>query len=139
MITVNELIVQARTWIGVPFVHQGRSRYGVDCIGFVMTLMREVGGLPQDFAYSKNYARRPTFELFDFISQHFERSAATAPGLMVLIRWPNDQYASHLAILTGPTIIHCYERMRGVVEHSYRGSWRRDTHSLWKLPGIRYP
>jgi cell wall-associated NlpC family hydrolase len=138
MISVETLIAEARSWVGVPFRHQGRTRHGVDCAGFVVALMRSAGELPRTFRDVSNYSRRPNGELVDIVSQYCERSSAEAPGLLVLIRWPKDTQPSHIALLTGATLIHCYQRQRAVVEHSYRGTWRRDTHSFWKLPGVGY-
>lgn len=138
MIGAGRLLDEARSWVGVPFRHQGRTRHGVDCAGFVVALMRSAGELPADFQDVSSYARRPNGELLTLISRYCSRASKEVPGLLVLIRWPRDIQPSHVALLTGPTLIHCYERRRAVVEHSYRGSWRRDTHSLWRLPGVAY-
>lgn len=138
MIPAAALVTEARRWIGVPFQHQGRTQYGVDCAGFVVALMRSVGALPADFEDVHNYARRPNGELLTLVARHCTRAHLEAPGSLVLIRWPRDSQPSHAALLTGPTIIHCYQRQRAVIENSYRGPWRRDTHSLWRLPGVVY-
>lgn len=138
MIHVDALISEARTWIGVPFVHQGRSRHGVDCAGFIVAMMRSAGELPADFVDVRNYARRPNGELLQLVARHCARTHRECSGLLVLIRWPRDVEPSHVALLTGQTLIHCYQRQRAVVEHSYRGPWKRDAHSLWRLPGVIY-
>lgn len=138
MIAAGTLLDEARSWVGVPFQHQGRSRHGVDCAGFIVSLIRGAGGWPADFEDVSNYSRRPNGELLKLVARHCTRTTSESPGLLVLIRWPKEAQPSHVALLTGPTLIHCYERRRAVVEHSYRGSWRRDTHSLWKLPGVAY-
>lgn len=138
MISVAALIEEARTWVGVPFLHQGRTRLGVDCAGFLVALMQSAGELPPDFRDVRNYSRRPNGELQALVARHCVRVPIAASGLLVLIQWPGQTQPSHTALLTGPTLIHCYERRRAVVEHSYRGMWIRDTHSLWRLPGVAY-
>lgn len=138
MITVPALIEEARSWVGVPYLHQGRSRLGVDCAGFLVALMRGAGELPSDFRDVRNYGRRPNGELEALVARHCVRVPTAASGLLVLIQWRGHSRPSHTALLTGPTMIHCYERRRAVVEHSYRGMWIRDTHSLWRLPGVKY-
>lgn len=138
MIAASLLIDEARTWLGVPFRHQGRSRLGVDCAGFIVALMRSVGELPADFIDVTNYARRPSGELLMLVKSHCTRARIPVPGLLVLMRWRKEQQPSHVAVLVGDTLIHCYERHGEVVEHAYRGPWRRDTHSLWMLPGVSY-
>ena len=40
--TSDEVVREARTWVGVPFRHQGRSRSGVDCGGIIVVVLREL-------------------------------------------------------------------------------------------------
>ena len=132
-----ELITAARGWVGVPFVHQGRSRSGVDCVGYVISLMSDLGLLPADFAERTNYGRVPAdSELQRAAARYMVPVTAREPGAMALIRWPGTSLPSHVGILTGTTIIHAYQRARGVVEQSYGQPWLRLTHSLWRLPGV---
>lgn len=139
MIDVDQLIVEARTWLGVPFRHQGRSRTGVDCAGFLVELMRATGELPADYAEPANYARHPQRQLFEIVRRYcVPAGPKPLPGVLVLIRWMRSSHPSHVGLCVGDTIIHCYQRVGGVVEHGYRGSWVRLTHSLWRLPGVRY-
>jgi cell wall-associated NlpC family hydrolase len=138
MIGARTLIEEARTWVGVPFLHQGRSRLGVDCAGLIVALMRTTGIVPPDFRDVCNYSRRPNGEMIALVARHFTRVPTAASGLLVLIQWWGQTEPSHVALLAGPTLIHAYERRRAVVEHSYRGMWCRDTHSLWRWPGVTY-
>lgn len=41
--TGADIVAEARTWIGVPFRHQGRSRDGVDCIGLPVCVRAALG------------------------------------------------------------------------------------------------
>ena len=36
----DAIVAEARTWLGVPWRHQGRSRAGVDCAGLVVLVAR---------------------------------------------------------------------------------------------------
>lgn len=140
MIDASDLVVQARTWLGVPFRHQGRGRAGLDCAGFVVALLKAAGELPSNYTEPANYGRTPAPELIEVVRQYCIQGAR-APGFagaLVLIRWPRDRLPSHVGLCTGDTLIHCYQREGGVVEHGYRGPWVRVTHSLWRLPGVRY-
>ena len=140
MILPEELIAHASTWLGIPFRHQGRGRTGVDCAGFLVELMRAAGELPRNYMEPANYGRTPDRELIEVVRRYCDTAprAPAFPGALVLIRWPKDRLPSHVGLCTGPTLIHCYQREGGVVEHGYRGSWERVTHSLWRLPGVRY-
>ncbi len=49
MATRGEVQTLARTWIGVPWRHQGRNRSGIDCGGLVVKVGQELGLLgPHD-------------------------------------------------------------------------------------------
>lgn len=140
MIEPSVLIEQARTWLGVPFRHQGRGRVGVDCAGFLVELLRAADGLPKDYAEPSNYGRHPQRALFEIVERYCKpsNSRAAFPGALVLIRWKPGVPPSHVGLCTGETMIHCYQNSGGVVEHGFRGPWVRMTHSLWRLPGVRY-
>lgn len=137
----TELITEARRWLGVPFRHQGRSKLGVDCAGFLEMLLATSGCLPAGYKAPRNYDRRPNGELLEVVKTYCVRTKQDpqrVPGSLVLICWQNDKEPSHVALSTGATLIHSYMRVRCVVENGYRGVWVRDTHSAWLLPGVEY-
>lgn len=136
--TPYTLIQEARAWVGVPFRHQGRSRLGVDCAGFIEVLARSLGLLPSDYMAPRSYARRPNGELYGTILRYCTRAREAAPATVVLVFWPKSREPGHVALCTGSTIIHAYSRVGRVVENGYRGLWIRNTHSVWRLPGVTY-
>jgi cell wall-associated NlpC family hydrolase len=138
MIEPAALIDQARTWLGVPFRHQGRSRVGVDCAGFIVALLKEVKALPKNYREPRQYGRLPSRELREVVLRYCAATENPEPACLVLIKWPQHEDPSHVALLTGETLIHCYQRAGRVVEHGYRGAWIRDTVGYYRLPGVRY-
>lgn len=57
MITPEQIIQQARTYLGTPFVHQGRvPNVGLDCVGVVRAPLEELTGFAPDYL---NYQRTP--------------------------------------------------------------------------------
>ena len=138
-ISPDELIAIARTWLGVPWHHQGRSRAGVDCAGLPECVLREASLLPAGYRVPANYGRLPVRdELLDVIRRWCVPAPASTAGALVTIRWPNMPGPSHIGICAGNTIIHAYRESSGVVEHSYRGRWVRWTTGTWRVPGVRY-
>lgn len=134
-----ELVAAARTWLGVPFVHQGRSRLGVDCAGLVVALMRDNGLMPVGFRDERTYGRSPRTEMQDTVTRFMRPAPGPAAGVLVLIRWRVHEHASHVALLTErDTIIHSYQSAGEVVENGYRGPWLRRTAGLWLFPGVTY-
>ena len=138
-VTNKELIDEARNWLGVPFKHQGRTRYGVDCVGFVEVLAKTCGLLPPDYDEPHDYGRRAGNGVIAALERHTAgRTKRIVPGVLVAIAWPREPYASHVALCTGPTLIHAYARAGKVVEHGYRAPWPKLTHSFWKLANVTY-
>ena len=138
MIEAESLIACARDWLRVPFVHQGRSRFGCDCAGLIIGIAREQGILPRTYSDVRDYGRAPQRALQAHLEQWCERTAGARVGVIALIHWPNEKIASHCGLITGATIIHCYGRIGRVVEHGYRGHWVSNTQAYFALPGVRY-
>lgn len=135
-VTSAQVIDAARTWVGVPFRHQGRARSGIDCLGLPIVVLQQLGVLPPRFEIT-NYGRLPSEALAAGITRYCTPAPKAAiPGTLIAIAWA--KLASHVAICTGPTLIHAYERIGGVVEHGYRSRWLTMTHSAWRLPGVVY-
>ena len=141
-ISAADFVEAARTWIGVPFHHQGRSRAGVDCVGLPESILRDHGAVPAHYATPLNYGRLPAAELEAGLARWCTRTAAPEPGGLIVLRWARTTRPSHVAIYTGSELIHAYRahgHVRGVVCHSYRGIWPKLAHSFWRLPGVDYP
>lgn len=129
------VISEARSWVGVPFRHQGRSRTGIDCVGLPIVVLQNLGVLPSNFEIT-NYGRLPSGELVERVKAHCTKVEVAKPGTLVVIAWTST--AAHVAVCTGDTLIHSYESVGRVVEHGYRGRWIKLTHSIWALPGVSY-
>jgi cell wall-associated NlpC family hydrolase len=141
MITTQDVVRVARSMIGVPFRHQGRSRVtGVDCVGLAIVTLQELGAVPRPFEIM-DYARHPNGgELGDRIEKHCTPLPAATPGALVAVRWKKE--LAHVAIVgrddNGMTLIHAYSRRNSVIEHGLRGRWFRYVDSAWALPGVCY-
>jgi cell wall-associated NlpC family hydrolase len=131
----EQVVSEARGWVGVPFRHQGRDGHGIDCVGLPIVVGRALGIFPPAFDTAV-YGRLPTGELVDRVKAHCRPIPAAVPGSLIVIAW--TKVAAHVAICAGETMIHAYESVGKVVEHGYRGRWIRMTHSVWALPGVRY-
>lgn len=96
-------------------MHQGRSPAGVDCIGLVFLVAREMG---VDLVDRPGYGRTPFRGLLEAeLKDQLEEVPLTelSPGDIMLLKWPNGA-PSHVAIYTGDTMIHSYEKRGKVVE-----------------------
>lgn len=133
MIDAESVIRAARGWLGVPYHHQGRVRAGLDCVGLVVVVGRELGIFDPAFDYT-NYGRSPDGSLDTILDRHLIRLPEPVPGCVVSIRW--WKAAHHLAIYTGRNLIHSHQANGGVTEHRADGRWLKRVVSAYAYPGV---
>lgn len=137
MISPQEVVDQARSWIGVKFQHQGRTRMGCDCLGFIAACMAELNSWTLIHGLPVDYARNPQSLLIDGLNRLSEE-IQLKPGALILFQFPKAEHPSHAAIYTGESMIHAHQPNGKVVEHGYRGPWLKYTKSYWALPLVTY-
>ena len=140
MITRSQIVETARRWKGTPYRHQGRSARGVDCGGFLVVVVNELG---LEYKGEKlTYSRfAETFSLkqeLDRLCQKV-RPEDIQPGDIALFKI--DVLPQHVAFLTdyhsgGLGMIHCYQRVNNVVEHRFANVWRARMIQAYQLPGV---
>lgn len=137
MIPAQRIVDEARQWLGTPYLHQGRSRFGVDCIGFAICVRNSVEPVPMLMNETRNYDRRAAHQiLLGKVTQYCTPLDEPEQGCLILIKWPLNAEPSHVALHADGNILHAYAQVAKVVETGYRAQWSRDTHSLWRLPGV---
>ena len=121
-------IAEARSYIGVKFRHQGRSRLGVDCAGLVACCLSAIGRPFQD---RKAYGREPLQQqLRAMVAINFGEPVPLVdarPCDIALMRFRGEP--SHVAILAdyvygGLSVVHSFAQVRKVVEHRLDSEWR---------------
>ena len=142
-ITQQKIAEQARSWLGTRWHHQGRlkkstrDKGGVDCIGLVIGVMRELEmydakgeKLLADYD-RKDYSALPDgHRLRADIEVHFRQidTRDMRPGDLLLLRFQENP--QHVGFVTdyvhgGLGIIHCHARAKKVVEHDLSDKWRK--------------
>lgn len=129
------LVAAARSFVGVPFLHQGRTRQGIDCVGLVIASLMKVGVI--FYEEPPIYPRLPNGDsLMNPLREYCTRTESCAPGVLLAIRF--RRAVTHVALLADTTIVHAYEGAKKTVEHSYDKRWQTLTVARWHLPGVIY-
>lgn len=134
----SPLVDQARTYLGVPFRHRGRTVRGLDCAGLVWRAYADLGCVLPDV---ERYGREPHRDgLMDAMRAAFGapvwegRSlidrAVLRVGDVVVLRF--EVHPHHIAIVTddrhhGLGLIHAYSPPGGggrVLEHGLDARWQ---------------
>lgn len=135
MTTREEIVAEARRWLGTPYQHQGRLfGRGVDCLGLVSMVGRALGLTDYD---RLDYGRLPNpRRMREELKAHLSEISlrAAEPGDVVHMSWRSDPM--HLGILTPSGIIHAYSLVPAVVEHPLDGEWRGRMRFAYRYPGI---
>jgi hypothetical protein len=134
----DAFVAAARSFVGVPWRHLGRSRTGVDCIGLVLLAAREAGVELPDPA---PYAREPQgTRLLEGILARTARVSEILPGDVLLFRM--GLYGGHVGIASVhpnwgvPACLHAYAPRRAVVEQPMDAELRAALIGAFRLPAL---
>lgn len=128
------IVAEARRWIGVRFRHAGRTRSGVDCVGFIGAVLGKF--LPMD-TLPTDYGRRPTggyaYSQMSRYAERIKREDA-GPGDVVQMCYAN--HPVHFGILTNGGVVHAAAFCRKVVEHSLATNGGGRAVAYWRMNGV---
>lgn len=144
MIARRQVIDCARGYLGVPWRHQGRSRRGVDCVGLLVLVCRELGISNYD---ELGYARLAKGRsLISAIEARCQKVAKPLPGDVLCFRY--DSNPQHVGLCTDHPmgwlgLIHANANagpslaLKGrVVECSLSPPWTDRMVAAFRLPGV---
>ena len=135
---IDALILECRTYLGVPWRHQGRSRRGVDCVGFILLALKALN-IPtvEITGYTRNPDGVALKEIMDKQPSLTSVSPPYRRGDIVLFRIRKEP--QHVALLTESStsalgMIHSYNGgEKKVVEHDFADYWKNKIISVYRL------
>jgi len=139
MVSRNNVVAEARSWIGTRWIHQGRDRNGIDCIGLVVVVRRALGIGDYDVA---GYPRVPDGT---FLSHFVRAGGVRVPILEIrpadLLLFRVARAPCHVGIVTardGDVIrmTHAHLPRHRVVEELVAHGWRHDWVAAFQMPEV---
>lgn len=128
MPTRQDIVNEAKRWIGTPFHHQARVRGphgGVDCIGLIAGVAVALGIPVCDRI---DYARKAhNGELRAALDEQMIRVNGFEPGDVLLFWVENTDDETHVGIVTELGFVHAWDQpaIHKVVEHGLTAAWRK--------------
>jgi len=143
-----EIVRVARTWLGTPFIHQGRVKgVGVDCPGIPLCVAEELGlkdknGEPMTGRMYHNYTAQPVGTyVHDMCCKHLVRVGLSKMKLGDVVSVNMLTAPCHVAIIgegkDGLTLIHAYDGgTHKVTEQPLDEKWRRRIAGCFQFPEV---
>ena len=142
--TPTEIITEARTWLGTPYRHQGRTKgIEIDCIGLPICVAQVLRLKPAEFflMIAKEYRAYSRASLGNSLYNACKRfvpevlKSELQPSDIVLFLM--DKELRHAGILTkNNTIIHAYAEVGKCVEHVYSKDWQLSTYAVFRMSAL---
>lgn len=132
MIERTAIMECARGYLGVPWLHQGRTLRGLDCAGLIIRVAHDLK--LSDFDIN-GYGMEPQGGVMrNLLSMHTQHTRQACLGDILLLRF--TRLPQHLAIVTDYGMIHTYRQVGRVVEHAYDRVWRSRLVDAFSFPGV---
>lgn len=135
--------MEARSWLGVKWKHQGQTRNGVDCLGLVGCVAAGAGisdaWLTDASAEFKGYGRQPDAKKIEAGCERFFDVVRGVPDLGDILLMRFDGEPMHFAIVSGTDplyIIHAHAFARKVVENRADYVWRSRIVRVYSFKGV---
>jgi NlpC/P60 family putative phage cell wall peptidase len=140
-VTREDVVAEARLWLGTPFQHQGCLKgVACDCIGLVKGVGLALGLVDYDPASPEAQAFASYSMMPD--SKRMRQGLATwllpipvaeaLPADILFMAWTREP--QHVALRTDHGIIHSYSGVGKVVEHAFDESWQRRVVAAYRYP-----
>jgi cell wall-associated NlpC family hydrolase len=149
-ITQQQIVAQARTWLGTKYHHQGRLKKserglgGVDCIGLIIGVIDELGiqdgaGNSLTKADETNYSMYPEQgRLVASIKQHLRGVPKDKMRIGDVLLFKTFKDPQHVGFLSDYAsgcfgIIHCNSSAGKVVEQPISEAWAKMTTHVYRF------
>jgi len=138
MTTFQDIVVEAKSWLGVRFKKGGRDRMGVDCVGLLVNVGRNVG-LEIDDSIDYSFSPEPAkFQNLVYGQTVGLPAQGLRPGSIILLR--QSIFPMHTGILSRDehgrlTIINANLHKRQVVEEPY-ADWKDKVIGIRSYKGV---
>lgn len=136
----SAIIEAARKYEGVPWHHAARSRFGMDCVGLLVMVARDLGIAHVDDTQYPIRPRRGRLHASLHASGLVPVPADDArPGDVLSFLCPRLSVPYHVGIMAEregrETLIHSMRHPGKVAEVSFDGEWRELHEGTWRYPG----
>lgn len=135
-----KIIEIARSWLGAPYRHQGRSRAGCDCIAPVIDIADELGMVYDQYG---NYGRLPAgHKLYHYFKSYMIElpQKGYRPADVLLMTWKKEPHHAAVVVTMNDGelgVVHCHSKVGKVVEHRLNDRWIGRIVHAFRFPAVQ--
>lgn len=131
-----DFLEAARGWSGVRWLHQGRNRMGVDCVGLLIVAAADLGIEVPDL---RGYRRTPDPSIFvTHILENSVPESEPLPGTFGIFR--DGTQPCHVGIfgeMHGQvSLVHAYAGTGKVMEEVFAHNWPANLVTIRSIEGL---
>lgn len=122
----QQIVQAADTWLGTPFVHQGRKKHvAIDCAGYLYLLGLEVGADTKGYIDKPVYGVDPDNTMEKIIDKHLKRRDKFSRNIASILFFRFSKLGQHVGIVSADTnyFYHAYEPEGKIVLTRYDKKW----------------
>lgn len=138
-VTRDQIITEAKKYLGVPYKHAGRNEFGMDCVGPII----KVGHNLKLFSYDTiNYPKRPSgTDFIQKMGQHMQRIQVAEATHGDVIVCSEPRHPCHCGFLEiSPSgqkyMIHAYAPARKVIREPITPFREARMMLAFRYPGV---
>jgi len=125
----ENIIKTARSFIGTPFLFQGRiPSVGLDCVGLIVATSEKLNYPITD---CQAYAHRDMIQLHRYLSLNFTAITSMVKADIISFKMP---WGTHAGIYTGRTLIHAWGTR--IVETVYNRYFSVRAINIYQFNGV---
>lgn len=126
----EQLIAEAREWVGTPFhANQMTKGVGADCVGVVGGAAMAAG--IQLSEVSLAYPMRPNGTLRPYLERYLVRVKDAKPGDVLMMSFAGEPH--HVALFAGETIIHAHVKAKRCIEQPMSDYWQGKIRGIYRF------
>jgi len=142
-VTRRQVVDAARSFIDVPYQHQGRSKRGVDCSGLIYLVCKKLEIPMRDtpVAYSSQPQGWQLIKPCEEQCWKPEDQRTLIPGDIVVFWGPNPKEPQHFGIIApghgvgGISLVHSFSKYGRVLEHGWNAWFSKHYWGRYLFPG----
>ena len=129
----SQILEEAEKWIGTPWEHQGRSKAGCDCAGYIYCLGINSGCDPKGLSENPTYGRDPDDTMERILDKHLKRKPWNQRLPASVLFFAFGKRGQHLGLMSsnGYTFYHGYEWENKVVETRLDNRWLKRLRGVY--------